>query len=356
VRDGLLYLLKGTGSLILVASVRRQQSDAEIKEKIPFVTYMNDPQVPGTLDLGVSATMQIASALLCDLKLEMDRHARGHIGQPFLDDWMGSHDTCAYWGDELLRLVIPFLRWERREGEAFQAYVDPRNVLGASIKGLPEHVPAEQVQDRITRYATTFGSRDNVFYVWYKPLGILTAHEGKHRVAFMRAHGQPVIAAWVLEANYPAADRIVVVKPDEPHGEWLAILDGRYVQVLRRPRVSLMMLQAYGVRICRWRDLPNAPSKQGALREMYRNGLQRQQQTVSEEDRTLDLKTVSQRDNQDDESVVRSLFELEPYRCTWRRLAIATTICLALALILWVLPWPILRRAHGFAWVFRTAW
>jgi len=309
---------------------------------------MNDPRSPGMLDLGVSPTMQIASALLCDLKLEMDRYARGHVGQPFLDDWMGSLGTCAYWGDELLRLVIPFLGWERREGDAFRAYVDPRYVLGASIKGFPEHVPEEKVQDSITRYATTFGSRDNVLYVWYKPLGILTAHEGKHRVAFMRAHCQPAIAAWVREANYPSADRIVVVEPDERHGEWLAVLDGRYVQVLRRPRVSLMMLQAYGTRVCRWRDLTDAPSRRSVFREIYRHGLQRQQQTISEKDRTLDLETVSRRDNADDECVVRNLFELKPYRCTWRGLGIATAICSALALILWVLPWPILRPG---AWI-----
>jgi len=315
-------------------------------------------EAPGALELGVSEMMQFASALLCDLKLEMDRYARGHLGQPFLDDWMGSHDTCAYWGDELLRLVIPFLGWEGRRGEAFQAYVDPRHVLGASIKGFPEHVPEEKVQERITRYATVFGSRDNVLYVWYKPLGILTAHEGKHRVAFMRAHGQPAIAAWVREANYPSADRIVIVEPDERNGEWLAVLDGRYVQLLRRPRVSLMMLQAYGVQVRRWRDLPNAPSKQNALKEVYRSGLHRQQQTISEEERTIDLETVRQRENSEDEFVVRSLFDLKPYRCSWRGLGIAVAVSLALAVILGLLPWPILRPgawicmgiAYGLLW------
>jgi hypothetical protein len=303
---------------------------------------------PETLDLGVSTSMQLASSLLCDLKLSMDRYSRGHIGQPFLDDWMGSHDTCAYWGDELLRLVIPFLGWERCEGDVFQAYVDPRYVLGASIKGFPEHVRAEKVDESIARYATTFGSTDNVFYVWYKPLGILTAHEGKHRVAFMRTHEQPAIAAWVRQVDYPSADRIVVVEPDERRGEWLAVLDGRYVQVLRRPRVSLMMLRAYGVRVCRWRDLPNVPSEKSVLREIYRNGLHRQQKTISEADRTLDLELLRQREDADDEHVVRELFELKPYRCKWQGLAVAVGISLALSQILRILPWPVLLPG---AWI-----
>lgn len=306
---------------------------------------MNAPHSPGMLDMDVSPAMQMASAMLCDLKLGMDRYARGHAGQPFLDDWMGSHNTCAYGGAQLLRLVIPFLDWERRDGEIFQTYVDPRYVLGANIKGFPEHVPEHRVQDSITRYATEFGSRDNVLYTWYKPLGILTAHEGKHRVAFMRAHDQPAIAAWVREVNYPSSDRIVVVEPDEKHDEWLAILDGRYVQVLRRPRVSVMMLQAYGVRVCRWRDVPNAPSKLSVLRDAYRNGLRRGKHTSSEEDRAVDLESVRQLDNADDEVVVRDLFELKPYRCSWRGLGIATVIFMVLSLILWVLPWQILRPA-----------
>jgi len=305
-------------------------------------------EAPCALEMGVSATMQMASGLLCNLKLEMDRYSRGLLGQPFLDDWMGSHDTCAYWGDELLRLVIPFLAWERRGGDAFQAYVDPRYVLGASIKGFPEHVPQDKVQERITRYASVFGSRDNALYIWYRPLGILTAHEGKHRVAFMRAHDQPAIAAWVREETYPSPDRIVIVEPDKRQGEWLAVLDGRFVQLLRRPRVSCMMLEAYGVKVRRWRHLDDAPSKETVLREVYRNGLHRQPQTISEEERTLDLAKLKQRESADDERVSRDIFELKPYRCSWRGLGIATAVSLVLALILWVLPWPLLRPG---AWI-----
>ena len=32
---------------------------------------------------------------LCNLKLSMDRHARGLVGQPFLDDWMTWDVSCS---------------------------------------------------------------------------------------------------------------------------------------------------------------------------------------------------------------------------------------------------------------------
>lgn len=81
----------------------------------------------------------------------MDRHARGIIGQPFLDDWMGTWGTRAYWGGSFLRLVVLFLNWESRVGQPFQAYVDPQHVLGSSINGLPEHIAQKDVVGRIMR-------------------------------------------------------------------------------------------------------------------------------------------------------------------------------------------------------------
>ena len=56
------------------------------------------------LALEVSEAMERASAALCKLKLEMDRHARGYVGQPYLDDWMGDHGTCVMTQRNLHRL------------------------------------------------------------------------------------------------------------------------------------------------------------------------------------------------------------------------------------------------------------
>lgn len=66
----------------------------------------------------------------------------------------------------------------------------------------------------------------------------------------MRAHNQSAIAAWVREAGYPAADRLAIICPTEEHDEWLAMLDGRYLQVLRRPQTTRLLLEAYGVKHC----------------------------------------------------------------------------------------------------------
>ncbi|CBJ40586.1 hypothethical protein (plasmid) [Ralstonia solanacearum CMR15] len=38
-----------------------------------------------------------------------------------------------------MRIVLPFLGWEIHRGKTYRAYVDCRYVLGASLKGLPEH-------------------------------------------------------------------------------------------------------------------------------------------------------------------------------------------------------------------------
>ncbi|WP_122649377.1 hypothetical protein [Burkholderia pseudomallei] len=319
---------------------------------------MDDFQDMAPLQLGVSPAMERAAAALCNLKIEMDRYARGFIGQPYLDDWMGAHGTCAYWGDELLRLAVPFLDWERGVGERFKALVDPRHVLGASIKGLPEHIPEKDVPERIARYAKTLGSSDHVLYFWYKPLGILTAHEGKHRVAFMRAHDQPAIAAWVCEASYPAAERITVIAPNDERDDWLAMLDGRYVQVLRRPRVSLLLLQAYGVKVRRWRDLPDMPNEARVRRAINERKLHRNPKTIAEADRTLDLETVRQRAREDAEPVIRTIHDLEHHRFEWRRYGAVLAGCLAIAMVLSFVDYPLTRSAGmllmgiatGLAW------
>lgn len=286
-----------------------------------------------------------AVTALCDLKLQMDRHARGFIGQPFLDDWMDARNTCAYFGDSLVRLVLPFLDWERDGGEYFKAYVNPRHVLGASIKGLPEHIEESEVPERIARYAQAFGSPSNAAYIWIKAMGIFWAHEGKHRVAFMRAHNQPAIAAWVREASYPAAERMVVIAPDDEQDEWLALLDGRYLQVLRRPGVSTLLLGAYGVKTLRWRALTGLPGEQSVRAEIGRRKLHRAPKNNAERERTLDLEEVRERLRADDERVARSVLELEPHRMEWRSYAAIAAVCGVLGLLLGTVGSPWLHGA-----------
>ncbi|MCA8205141.1 hypothetical protein LGM71_29310 [Burkholderia sp. AU33545] len=278
---------------------------------------------------------------LCNLKLSMDRHARGLVGQPFLDDWMDSRNTCAYFGDSLLRLVLPFVDWEQNEQQYFRAYVNPRHVLGASIKGLPEHVEADKVPEKIAGYAGTFGSTSNSCYIWVRPLGIFWAHEGKHRVAFMRAHDQPAIATWVREASYPAAERLAIIEPSDERDEWLVVLDGRHLQVLRRPRTSILLLQSYGVKTLHWRELSDAPDEHAVRSEIFKRRLHRNPNTTAEHERTLDLQEVRDRLNVADEIVSRSIWDLKSNRFDWRRFSmwVATPLVLGIALSQFETEW-----------------
>ncbi|WP_446027556.1 hypothetical protein [Lelliottia amnigena] len=250
---------------------------------------------------------------------------------------MDSSNTCAYVGASLLQLILPFLHWEEDRGAYFRAYVNPQHVLGASIKGLPEHIAPDKVTSKITEYAQYFGSRDNACYIWLKPLGLFWAHEGKHRVAFMRAHQKPAIAAWVREASYPAAERLTLIKPTDARDEWLALLDDRYLQVLRRPCVSRLLLEAYGVRMLQWRET-GLPDEGAVRREIYQRRLHRHPKTTAERERTLDLYAFSAQLNQQHEEentcVRRTVLDVVPYRLDWRRygLAIALPVIIGLPL------------------------
>ena len=292
----------------------------------------------------VGGRMAAVAIALCDLKLHMDRFARGLIGQPFLDDCMDSSDTCAYFGGELLQLLLPFLHWEDKPGKYVRAYVNPRHVLGTNIKGYPEDIAPEKVAAKMAGYAHDFGSPDNACYIWLKPLGLFWALKGKHRVAFMRAHDQPAIAAWVREAPYPAAARMAIIKPTDPRDEWLALLDERYLQVLRRPGMSRLLLEAYGVQERHWRDAA-LPDEQSVRREIYRRRLHRHPKTTAERERTLDLTAFSAALNQAREEEVvwgrRTVLELAPHRMAWGRFGLAVAVPLAMGLPLSVLepPW-----------------
>lgn len=246
------------------------------------------------LPLEISESMGRAAQALCSIKVSMDMASRGYVEQEYQNDWMDMGNSCAFWGDSFLRVVVPFLDWEEAQSERFQAYVDPRHVLGASINGKPQHVRDEDVASRVERYSTDFTSSNRALYSWYKPLGILTAGEGKHRVAFMRKHGNQPIAAWVTELAYPAAKRIQLIEPTKRQDEWFALLDGRYLQVLRRPRTSLALLGAYGVKSFRWDqlDCSGLPREDLVRETVYQRRLHKPQETTREAERTLDLQEL----------------------------------------------------------------
>lgn len=88
--------------------------------------------------VSVDPAMARASAALCTLKVELDRQARGLIGQPFLDDWIGGRNTCAYFGSSFLRQLLPFVYWDRKAPSVtdyFRAYVSPLYVWVRASRG-----------------------------------------------------------------------------------------------------------------------------------------------------------------------------------------------------------------------------
>ena len=214
-----------------------------------------------TLDLQVSTQIIEASRELCDLKHHLDMISRDGIFQAFQNDWMGASNTCAFHGDTFLSRVVPFLKSESDSPDKpFEAMVDCRNVLGASISGKPKVIKPEEVPERISRYSRHHpeDSLSRAKYRWYRPLGILVAHEGKHRVAFMRTHGNLPIAARVTPVGYPAPERLKLIEVPGNHTQHFAMLDDHYLQLLERPDVTRRYLTAYGVKSVYW----------GALKEM----------------------------------------------------------------------------------------
>lgn len=312
--------------------------------------------------LQLDAPSAVAGAMqqLCTLKVQMDRFSRDPIGQPFLDDWMQSHNTCAYFGHSLVKLILPFAEWEQSEGkECYRAYVDPRSVLGACINGSPGGVSEEEVSDKIKKYSTVFGTEErDACYIWYKELGLFCAHEGKHRVAFMRAHDQQAIAAWVREASYPESERLSIIKPSDERDEWLALLDGRYLQVLKRPRVSRYLLDAYGVKTVRWEDMSTELEESLVRQEIYQRKLHRPQRTTSEDERTLDLDELKQIYDQElsEKVTTVSVSDLDSehahasLKLDWKRCLIIIFGAIFLSIIFLIIGYEIARYI-GFAFL-----
>ncbi|OXJ06748.1 hypothetical protein [Burkholderia sp. HI2500] len=273
---------------------------------------------PVTLELGVSSALEIVARGLADLKLDLDRFSLDEeTGQPFINDWFDSRTgTCAFTGHEFLQRIVPFLDHSEAMGAPFRAYVDPALVLGASIGGYPESIRGEEIAKRRARYAREF---DVIYlqraeYYWIEPLGIIWAFEGKHRVAFMRAHGEPAIAAWVTRRNYLAPDRIVLVEPTEDRLTWFAILDGRYLQLVQRPALTQRLLSAYGVKTVRWRDLADAPSEhyvRHAIVDWQQLDWQQRRRKYPDADGMLDLNVLRAEERRARELVPHTLTDFE---------------------------------------------
>ncbi len=295
-------------------------------------------EIKNLLELDVSAQMSSASKRLCDLKLWLDLKSRYGIYQSLQNDLMDAYNTCSFFGSSYLSYLVPFIRWNDEPIQEFEAYVDPRSVVGACINGKPDDLDEAEATKRIERYSA-FTTSNRALYCWYKPLGILVAHEGKHRVALMRKHGNKPIAAVVTEKSYPAAERIQLIKPSTKCGEWFALLDGRYLQMLPRPHLTCEYLTAYGVQTFEWRTLTDLPPEDLIRKVVYERGLHKRPDSNAESARTLDLddlraqlsalhttsEAVSPRE--------LSILGLDGYRFDYRKFVIWPAVCLLLGTI-----------------------
>lgn len=170
-------------------------------------------------------------------------------------------------GGDFLWSLIPFASFHDYEGfnqigSEFKALVNPHRVLGWSHAWLPEHIKDNELEKWLHEFGTNFdriGSDAPISYRWYRKLGIVTAGEGKNRVALMQKYDRP-IAATVREFDFPDAARIKIIEPPEVSFNagtplWFAILDNRYICHLKWPVLSARLLGAYGCETCTWEDV-----------------------------------------------------------------------------------------------------
>ncbi|MCA7940715.1 hypothetical protein [Burkholderia cepacia] len=266
---------------------------------------------PVTLALNVPRELEAIARELAELKLALDRFSRTPTGQPFLNDWFVSPTgTCAFDGREFIERIVPFLGHSKAVDRPFRAFVDPTLVLGANINGRPESIRGDDIARRRARYAHDFdvSGLERADYQWLEPLGIVWAHEGKHRVAFMRMHGESAIAAWVTRRGYPTPERLILVKPANEREDWFAILDGRYLQEVPHPALTQRLLTAYGVPTVHWRDLEGVPSESFARHAIVE--WRARPRTFAEADRTLDLRALRDEEQRQSEPLVRTVAEL----------------------------------------------
>jgi hypothetical protein len=173
----------------------------------------------------------------------------------------------------------------------------------------------------------------------------------------MCAHEQPAIAAWVSDASYPAPERIVMIKPTGERDEWLALLDAKYLQVLRRPRVTQKLLAAYGVKTKQWNELPGLPNERAVRQTIYVRRLHRPPVSCAEKDRTLNLEDVCKQMQEESALVERSFLDLAPLRFLWKPYAIAIVISLIIGMTLsltninWMQPvgWVLIGNFTGLS-------
>lgn len=251
---------------------------------------------------------------VAELKIRQDYMSRTLVGQQFLNDWMHAASTCAFFPDTFVRRLLPFLLWEEeRSRKTYPALVPVEFAIGACIKGLPYHIEPEEVPDRIAQYRENKASGARASGTYIPELGIYFAHEGKHRVAFMRHHNEPFFQAEVDDLSYPAADRLKIVTSSRSK-VFFVLLDERYLQLLLLPHSTQRILSSYGVSSIRWDQLNDAPAESTVLRMVGERQLFTAPDNRSEATRTIDLHELLQKEDTEKQRER----ELGQKKATWK--------------------------------------
>lgn len=238
---------------------------------------------------------------IADAKIAQDYTCRTHEGRERVGRWAKAGVTCSLHPSSYAIRIIPFLKWNEPQPKS-PAFVPVEIALGSCIRGFPEHIKPEHIKQRIEKYRTngrTGGGGTAPACGDYVPeLSLYIAHEGKHRVAFMRQQGESRFLSNVYVRHYPAAHRIKMIRSsDFPDCPYFAVLDGRYLQLLSHD-CSIDLLESYGVGYASWRDL-SAPTELFVHHAIQESGLlHRSPDNTSEEARTFDLQALAHEEDQ----------------------------------------------------------
>lgn len=220
------------------------------------------------LESGQRSALVNAVARLVDAKQSADILSTGHAAallDPAINPaGMGGIDSFHF-----LRQAIPFLSMD---GLSSKGPVPVDSLFGESWRWRPEDVPVGDVP-RLLAYLTDparagEGDRDRAEVFAWPDLGIYVAHEGKNRVALLRAHGVSTMPAGIVSVAYPTADRIRRYQVHDGNADQVwAVLDDRFAQRLPLYRLGAGLLDAYGIApLASWpRTLPRPETVRDAI-------------------------------------------------------------------------------------------
>ena len=161
-------------------------------------------------------------------------------------------------GWSFIQMIFPFISKSKAITKRYPAKVSPLDVLGWSSKWLPEHINPTDIDACVKKFQSQYEFEGGVppSYWWFRQLGLMVAQEGKNRVAFMRHHQQPYIAAWVKEYEIPSPERLKILPPMSDDricaDQWFLLLDGQELAYLQYPAISSWYLSMYGVEASSW--------------------------------------------------------------------------------------------------------